>query len=120
MKTKVIFIPAIKCNITYYIGSNAQDNWDIIDNASPDDIWFHIDGSSSCHVIASICENTTFDKKDKRYIIKQGALLCKENSKYKSERNLKITYTSCKNVKKIEGSPGTVSIPFSNSSTINI
>ena len=28
-------------NITYILGENAQDNWNILDNSNQNDIWFH-------------------------------------------------------------------------------
>ena len=33
------------------IGKNAKENWDIIDMAEPDDIWFHLSYYPSCHLI---------------------------------------------------------------------
>jgi predicted ribosome quality control (RQC) complex YloA/Tae2 family protein len=115
MKIQSIFINAINQSIQYFIGENANDNWSIIDDANPDDIWFHISDRPSCHVIANIQIKLT--KKEMKYVIKQGALLCKQNSKYKSERNLTIVYTKIQNVKKtnIVGS-----VEISNDSTINI
>jgi hypothetical protein len=43
-------------------------------------------------------QDITLDKKQKLQIIKQGALICKQNSKYKSEPNLDIIYTNISNV----------------------
>lgn len=97
---KEIFIPSLNKSITFFIGKNASGNWNIIDEADSEDMWFHIEDRPSCHVIAHILFN--LDKREQKYVIKQGALLCKQNSKYKSERNLKISYTKVKNVKKTE------------------
>jgi predicted ribosome quality control (RQC) complex YloA/Tae2 family protein len=91
-------------NIVYKIGSNAQDNFDIIDQSNPQDIWFHVEGRPSCHVVASVPDNMTMTmtKKEKHKLIKKGAELCKIHSKYKSEKNLKIVYTKVENITKTE------------------
>ena len=39
-------------SILFYIGKSAKGNFEIIDLASPDDMWFHINGDSSAHVIS--------------------------------------------------------------------
>ena len=33
------------------IGKNKNENWELIDNASNTDIWFHIEDQPSCHVV---------------------------------------------------------------------
>lgn len=40
------------------------------------------------------------NKKYIKYITKQGALLCKQNSKYRSDKNVSIIYTQIKNITK--------------------
>ena len=88
-------------DISFLVGTSAQDNFDIIDISHPDDVWFHVKDKSSCHVVAKISGVIEkIDKKMRRLIIKQGALLCKMESKYKSVKNLEIIYTKLKNVKK--------------------
>jgi predicted ribosome quality control (RQC) complex YloA/Tae2 family protein len=96
----------INRDITYLIGTNAQDNFDVIDSSDPDDIWFHVKDLPSCHVIALI-HDLNINRKDLLYIVTQGALLCKQNSKYKSDKNVKIMYTRIKNVETLE-TPGSV------------
>jgi|TARA_B110000093_G_scaffold52652_1_gene56620 hypothetical protein len=105
MKIKLRDIPALQQEIVYKIGENSKDNFVIIDNSLPTDLWFHIEGCSSCHVIASIPQDIKLDKKQLRQIIKQGALVCKENSKYKSNKNVEIVYSYICNITKthIEG-----------------
>ena len=100
MKTQDICIPNIKQTFTYWIGENAQDNFDIIDNADPEYFWFHVNDSSSAHIIVSIPE--TLDKKEQRYIIKKGAELAKQHSSRKSDKNVSIVYTKIKNVFKTD------------------
>ena len=86
--------------ITFYIGKNAKDNFDILDISKSEDIWFHSDEYSSCHVIAKI-NDMKLSKKEERSIIKNGCILCKTNTnKIKSMDNTDIIYTYVKNVKK--------------------
>ena len=55
MKIEILNINNI--NITFYIGRNSQENFDIIDQADCDDLWFHLNDLPSCHVVASIPSN---------------------------------------------------------------
>lgn len=98
MRTQEIYIDKMKSSVEFTIGTNAKDNFDIIDNASPNDLWFHVEGKPSGHIIASIPEDT--NKKELQAIVKQGALLCKQVSKYASEKNLAIVYTQVKDLTK--------------------
>lgn len=79
-------------NIIYNVGENARDNWDIVENAEPDDIWLHLHDFPSCHVIIEtpkndLCEND----------IIFGANLCKQYSKYK-DKKVKISVLDKKHV----------------------
>jgi predicted ribosome quality control (RQC) complex YloA/Tae2 family protein len=111
------FIPSLKINVVYKVGKNAHNNFELIDQAHPNDIWFHLKDVSSCHVIACLkniryttrndelpnyydIDFDTLDKKDKQQIITQGALLCKQFSKLKSEKNVEIIYTKIEDVHK--------------------
>jgi predicted ribosome quality control (RQC) complex YloA/Tae2 family protein len=85
--------------IIYHVGENADENEDIIESASNDDLWFHGQGFSSCHVIADIT-GLYLDKKQKRQIVTQGAVLCKQYCKYSYMSDLAIIYTEVKNLQK--------------------
>uniref|UniRef100_A0A6C0HWR9 Uncharacterized protein n=1 Tax=viral metagenome TaxID=1070528 RepID=A0A6C0HWR9_9ZZZZ len=103
MKHVIIYIASLKCDIQFNIGENAEDNDSIIRLAEADDLWFHIGGGKpSCHVTASNVitdsKNSKDSKKGLKYIITQGAVLCKSMSKYKSDKNVEIVYTFVKNV----------------------
>jgi|LauGreDrversion4_2_1035121.scaffolds.fasta_scaffold05880_2 predicted ribosome quality control (RQC) complex YloA/Tae2 family protein len=100
MKTETVFLSNIHMEMTYNIGVSAQDNFDLIDASNPQDIWFHVEGLPSCHVVAVIPENEKLEKKKMQTIIKRGALICKQNSKYVSHKNLPIIYTKISNVQK--------------------
>ena len=97
-----ILIPSLQNKITYTIGKNAKNNFEIIEEANKQDLWFHIEGESSCHVIASIPLDIKLDKKQLRQIITQGAVLCKSKSRYKSNKNVSIIYTKVENITKSE------------------
>jgi predicted ribosome quality control (RQC) complex YloA/Tae2 family protein len=113
------YIPALKKNIVYKIGKDAQNNFDLIDAADKNDVWFHLNDESSCHVIACLknIQYTTrddelpnfydidfdsLDKKEKQQIITQGALLCKQYSKLKSTKKVNVIYTKIEDVYKTD------------------
>ena len=77
--------------INIKIGKNSKENWDLIKNSQEEWLWFHLKSFPSCHVIVE-SEIITKD------LIYQGAKLCKENSKYKNHKNLKISYCKIKNI----------------------
>ena len=109
MPEQTIHFPQIMggIDIQYLIGKNAKDNFRIIDLAKPTDLWFHVEDKPSCHVIAIVPEEVIKFTKDLRYIIKQGCVLCKQHSKYASEKNLPIIFTTADNVIKTK-TPGMV------------
>ena len=111
MKTFIRHIDYIKTDVEFVVGGNAQENHDIIDAADPIDLWFHIAGESSCHVIAKVAKvaNIILDKKALQKIAKQGAVICKESSNYKKQKNVEIDYTRIEYVTKLE-TPGKVQI----------
>tara|TARA_B110000091_G_C13767518_1_gene455101 strand:- start:49 stop:399 length:351 start_codon:yes stop_codon:yes gene_type:complete len=112
---KTVHIPAISEDIVYTIGKSAQENFDIIDDAEPTDLWFHVEGHSSSHVIATLEQK--YDRKELKYIVKQGAILCKQHSRYSSNKNVDVIYTFIENVHKTK-IPG--SVTTSNLKTITI
>jgi len=97
-KTEVKFIQGLNQEIIFHVGKSAAGNFEIIDNAKDDDLWFHIDNKSSCHVVASVPE--ALDRKNIRYIVKQGAILCKQHSRFKTKTT--IVYTKIKNIEKTD------------------
>jgi predicted ribosome quality control (RQC) complex YloA/Tae2 family protein len=101
MKIENILIKSLKREITFYIGKNQNENFEVIDKGKTDDLWFHAKDISSCHVVCEV--PTDIDKKDMRYIITVGALLCKSNTnKLKGLKNVNIVYTQIKNVTKTD------------------
>jgi predicted ribosome quality control (RQC) complex YloA/Tae2 family protein len=99
MKTENVFIQGVKREILFHIGKNKDENFEVIDNGKLNDIWFHAKDISSCHVVCELPED--IDKRDLRYIVKVGALLCKNNTnKLKSQKKVEIIYTEIQNVTK--------------------
>jgi len=74
------------------VGSNAKENWTLVDSKK-DYTWLHLNAYPSCHVVIE-----TDDPTQEEIIF--AAQLCKENTKYKNLRNLKVCYTTCGNLKK--------------------
>lgn len=93
MKTEFVNVSGIPDPIEFWIGSNAQDNFDMIDEAYSGDLWFHVNNESSGHVIARIPDKKELHKKQLNKIIIQGGVMCKKHSKYKSKQDLEIVYT---------------------------
>lgn len=93
-------------DIKFYIGQNAQENWDLFDESlkiNQDYIWFHLNSFPSPYVImySTIEELKSLNLETEMLdILTYGANLCKENSKYKFLNDLKICYYSLKKLKK--------------------
>jgi predicted ribosome quality control (RQC) complex YloA/Tae2 family protein len=102
MKKEIIYFTNINKSFTFYIGENEYEQFEMMDIAKPNDIWFHVENGSSCHVILSLDENINLSKKEKHTILKRGALLCKMNTnRIKSSTEKKtFIYTTVENVKK--------------------
>lgn len=101
MKTVNINIGS-NIDIIYVIGQNQQENHQVLDNADPADIWFHIDGMSSAHVVARLGGlKPALDRKQRGKALKQGAVLCKSHTaKAVSLKSIPIVYTECRHVEK--------------------
>ena len=91
-------------NIQFVIGQNAQDNWNILDEAykiNNNFIWFHLNSFPSCYVIMYSTNEELRDNSFNDYL-NYGASLCKQNSKYKNLKDIKICYTSLKKLSKTQ------------------
>lgn len=105
--SKIVDIPKLNIEVEFVVGKNAKENFDIIDDAEDHHIWFHIHNAPSCHVIAKLDVELT--KKDFKYVVKQGAVLCKQHSKFNTQKNVEIVYTIIKHVNKTDV-PGSVQL----------
>jgi predicted ribosome quality control (RQC) complex YloA/Tae2 family protein len=118
MKTEHFYLEDSDVPITYLIGQNAKDNFAVIDQASPNDVWFHVKRESSCHVVVLLGHITIKNKEDEKEIIKHGAFLCKQNtSKLADGKKIDIIYTEIKNIRKTK-TPGLVTTQ--NTQTISV
>ena len=85
-------------NVVYYvnIGKNSLENWDLINKSEKNDIWFHLDGYPSPHVVLKYSDNIPEN------IIVECCELCKSYSKYKNfpSKYIKVIYTKINNIKK--------------------
>ena len=85
-------------NINYKIGQNAVENWTIFENSKPSYLFFHLSSFPSCYVI--------LEWEDEYYpdlsVIKEASELCKNNTKYKNLRDIKVDFTQCGNIEKGE------------------
>jgi len=103
MKTERIFIQGLNKEVTFWIGTSKEDNDGMIDKASPNDIWFHVNNSSSCHVICRMIDCENISKKGTKYIVKMGALLCKNNTnKWKTTKGVDFVYCTVKHLTKTD------------------
>jgi len=109
MKSTTQYVAAVQNNIEFCIGQHAQDNFDLLDASNPHDMWFHIGQASSCHVIARIPADTNYTKKQLHKIAVQGAVLCKQHSKYKGDPQVSVIYTKIQHVNKTS-TVGTVTL----------
>jgi len=89
--------------LNYWVGSNAIDNWNIIDKADQNDLWFHLSDHASAHVILRISSDNLTVKKISKQTLIHCAQQCKLNSKFSNISNkMKVIYTEIKNVSKGE------------------
>jgi predicted ribosome quality control (RQC) complex YloA/Tae2 family protein len=117
MKLETKYIAPLGIEIEFKVGQNAHDNFAVIESSNITDLWFHISDNSSSHVVASIPPDIQFEKKQMMYIVKQGAILCKQHSRYKSQKNVSVVYTTIQNIT-LTNIPGSVTIQ--NSKTVII
>ena len=77
------------------IGENAKENWALIDASEPEWWWFHLKSFPSSHVVLETSEPTNEE-------LIAAATWCKDTTKYRNLKNLKISYCQIKNIKKAE------------------
>ena len=91
--------------ITFRLGRNAKENHELIDDADPDDLWFHLEGHPSGHCILEVNQKESKENSNNYNIdtvdIIFAANLVKSYSKFKNyNKKLKVIYTPVKNLKK--------------------
>lgn len=82
-------------NYSIKIGGNSKENDDLVKTSAKTDMWFHVDGAPSSHLILSHEGELNAIPKQ---VIKRCACLCKSHSSSKSESKCGIVYTALANV----------------------
>lgn len=79
-----------------HLGQSAKENWELLDRAKDSDLFFHLASFPSGYVILE-CENGyTLE------MLVTAAKICKEGTKYRNLKDLKVDYCHCDNLKKGE------------------
>jgi predicted ribosome quality control (RQC) complex YloA/Tae2 family protein len=81
-------------NFICKLGNTAKENWQLLDDTEDHHLFFHISAFPSGYVILE-CE-----EKPKLSTIQIAAKICKDGTKYRRLKNLKIDYCQCSNLKK--------------------
>ena len=79
-----------------HIGKSAKENWEILDQSEPTDLWFHLDNKSSPYVILEAVPNQAVLQD----MIIKCAKLCKSYSKDKKSTRSSVIYCPVSNLKK--------------------
>ena len=87
---KSIEVHGILCKI----GGNAIENWELLEKAKENNLLFHLTSFPSCYVIYESVNEDDISLE----IIRECAILCKNNTKYRNLKNIKVDYTTCSNV----------------------
>ena len=83
-----------KNDLRFFVGKNARENWQLLDNAEDHDLWIHLHQHTSCYVII---ENTDLIEDED---IIYGCELCKKHSKLKDKNRVKCDVLAVEHVKK--------------------
>jgi predicted ribosome quality control (RQC) complex YloA/Tae2 family protein len=84
------------------VGSNASENWDLIDTIKKNDIWVHLKDKPSCHAVIRIPKKSRDERSLQNMLNYTGRMICTKSSKHIPENSKKVefTYTKGKYVKK--------------------
>ena len=88
-------------NVKFILGQNAQENWNIFDEARKENeyyIWFHLNSFPSGYVIMYSTLDNLNDNANEYLLF--ASKLCKNNTKYRNLINLKICYSILKKLEK--------------------
>jgi predicted ribosome quality control (RQC) complex YloA/Tae2 family protein len=84
---------------TIHSGKSAKGNDKLLDESSPNDIWFHVADGPSSHIILSNPTQMAINKIP-RQVIKRCACICKASAKLSTK--CAIIYTERANIEKTE------------------
>lgn len=80
------------------IGTSAVENWKMLEDCKINHLFFHLSSFPSCFVILE-WDASSIPTDD---IIYEAARQCKEHTKYRNLKNIKVDYTNSCNVVKGE------------------
>ena len=83
-------------NFVCRLGQSAKENWSLLDNAREHHIFLHLRSFPSGYVIIE------YEKDHTSFMIYTAAEICKDNSKYKSLRDVKVDWCKCGNLEKTD------------------
>ena len=81
---------------TCYLGQTAKDNWMLLDESKEHNLFFHLSSFPSGYVILDYTDSYTHE------MIIKAAEICKNGTKYRNLKNLKVDYCRCDNLIKGE------------------
>jgi predicted ribosome quality control (RQC) complex YloA/Tae2 family protein len=84
-----------------HLGQTAKENWLLLDEAEDCDLFFHLTSFPSGYVVLK------YEKEYTPEMLITSAGICKEGTKYRKLKDLKVDYCHCDNLKKGE-KPGVV------------
>ena len=84
------------------IGSNANENWDLIDTLKKNDIWVHLKHNPSCHGVIRIPKKNRDNRVFQNLLSYTGRMVCMQSSKRISSniKDVELIYIKGKYVKK--------------------
>jgi len=80
-----------------HCGNNARENWRIIDQAEPNDLWFHLQNYPSAHVILEV--KTLHIPLE---VMSHCAQICREQTHARKNNKDSVEYTEIKYIKKTD------------------
>lgn len=83
-------------NCSIILGENAKENWEIFDTSNSEDYFFHLSRFPSGYVALKNCEVLNNN------LILKCAEICKQSTKYRNMKNIKVDYCKFSNLKKGE------------------
>jgi predicted ribosome quality control (RQC) complex YloA/Tae2 family protein len=94
---------------TFTIGKNAEDNTRLVLASEPHDVWFHVQGMTSAHLVYKNPDNLSLDDLRSNGTIYRMAVTLKQRSKYRKIPTLPMDYCYINDVT-TTSTPGLVTI----------
>jgi len=83
-------------NFTCKLGESAKENWSLLNAADNHHLFFHLSSFPSGYVILK------YEKDISAVMLQTSAQICKNGTKYRNLKDLKIDYCRCDNIEKGE------------------